>query len=169
MGWSLPPQRCWVGNLEKGAEPSALAEVPRGMMPSLGKGSRSPSDLFCQVKSWPPNWAMRADPLWISCPRLPAQGRDGPGLMFSSQCVKLILEANHEENTSPTAQSKLSGLDFFHKNLKNSKDQIYFLTRGLFKDHRFLSWHLCKYAGLLLQFNWRPLGPTQSFRHAWLF
>lgn len=143
-----------------------MAGVPRGMMLSLGRGSRSLSPFSVRVKSWPLNWVEREDLLQISSPKPPAKGRDELGLTFSSQCVKLILEANHGGNTSPTSQSEPSGLYFCHKNLKNSKDQIYFLTRGLFKDHHFLYWHPCKYVELLLQFNRRLLGPTQSFRQA---
>lgn len=115
------------------------------------------------------NWGTRQGPLQILFPDSPAKGQDEPGWTFSSHCVKLILEANHGGNASPTTQPEPSGLDFCHKNLKNSKDQIYFLTRGAFKDHHFLYRHLSRYAELLLQFNRRPLGPMQTCRHAWLF
>ena len=61
------------GNLEEGAEPAALAEVPEGMMPSLGKGSRSPLVFSIRVKSWPLNRVMREDPQRISSPKPPGK------------------------------------------------------------------------------------------------
>lgn len=67
--WPLPPQRRWGGNLEDGAEPVALAEVSKDVMPSLGRGSRSPSAFSVTVKSWPLNRVTREDPPQISPPK----------------------------------------------------------------------------------------------------